>query len=1466
METLPQNSYQYLNLNTFDYKYTLSQTTFDLSNAISDLCPVEEQRNLKKKDKSVISTSTVADKKKKKQNKNNKKKVKEEVVDLRLSKQDSKNGIFNIKITKDKAKGKESKKNATKLKQQQQHLLNQAVGIAMNILKQEVPNDNNEFEINTSIPHNQNEASVNVSKKENKKGKKGKGKQPIIQRSKEDNDTMVEGNKKVDDFIKSIKAKKEKQEKEKMKESLKIQFVNKYKYLFSLDPANRLRLRNAQSKIEPDVINDLFTMLSSTTITSLEKDQVKDICVLIDCIAEILIQTKETNKALISIYTTKLPEFILNQYSSINNELVVMLILNALYSMIKIKTENLIEGTNSQLIEQSESKLKEQIELISVEHNLLFENSTDLTNELMINYMIKMIYGVSDSFESLIQSLIEKIVLIFKKDYEYESNSHKVAELFSELKEKYSSLKFILKFHALFDLKKDLFYSLSIKISKALEAFFSQLQQTIIQKQAKHYISFMTSIILKYLEVFPYFYNLDNKFYEEVFNLLKLICENESYNTCLTDKYEFVKNVKISSFNFTNDDTLIKYILFIMKIFKVFKVEDKETKCDEVYLEYYMKVLEFIFDIKQSYLKDKYQTLLQREIDSKLSIGNINNLLFSTILSKIEKILKREKQANLVKLIHELKNFILFFNKNSSLKEQAITFIKKDDNYTLEKQIYVLFLFNFVDIKKDKEEILQLPITKVLSINVDLLNFLLHYYIDEEIEKLGQITELFLKEQKEQFEKELTNKLINNITEKNTYALIKDIKSFEKYDIAIPIESIINLRADDNALIVDSIVLYYINKSKEIKENIKSKYPYDIDFEKEIQEVNDKKQKYSKEYFNKEKVSSLLSVLLEIKKVDNLLVDNADYFKMDDIVIEGEESKENYKKHKANIDLILQIFNSILSIKDFTTLKESSSSNIEYILLFSQIGEFILNTLSNDNLFKLLTPSAELLSSFMKKYISFKDIFIQLRNESNASLKTISESESTDELPLLHDNLKISQEIEKISICSKCEDIISNLIVHRCSEQLVYLFPENEIFKLLLTNNRQFLRTVSASLNDIYKTQILNQEKIQSLLAKAQDENEDYLEDVIYEIFSKEAIDYLKNPKEIIDFLTTINEGMRYDLLPTKNKFYESIFPYFYIWKCIMSKIVNGFKLYTSDKGHITIIENYKTLLKFIINYLERESKLYEMFLLIVVSLLHLIDEQEYEKNYNNNDEIINNEKENLNSLDNFDEKTLTNDFDNNTYKFLLSILFRFVKIFPSLVKFYYDESKNKRKSIFKNLICSMILPKLLQDLRERIKNNEKILNDNQIYLKDFISNHYLEFYFSPIEEIKFSIEIKIPPIFPLKKLEINIKCNASIEERKLLNIKMNLNHTLNSSIDNISDNLIIWKEDVKQLIVAGNEPCPICYFYLHTTDKSLPSLYCHTCKKKFHGLCIKEWFKNLEMNGQDTTCPMCRSAWTLRK
>ena len=45
-----------------------------------------------------------------------------------------------------------------------------------------------------------------------------------------------------------------------------------------------------------------FTTLSILDFASLEKDQIKDICVLIDCICEILIQTKEVNQKAVGVF------------------------------------------------------------------------------------------------------------------------------------------------------------------------------------------------------------------------------------------------------------------------------------------------------------------------------------------------------------------------------------------------------------------------------------------------------------------------------------------------------------------------------------------------------------------------------------------------------------------------------------------------------------------------------------------------------------------------------------------------------------------------------------------------------------------------------------------------------------------------------------------------------------------------------------------------------------------------------------------------------------------------------------------------------------------------------------------------------------------------------------------------------------------------------------------------------------
>lgn len=49
--SLDLTPYQYLNLPNIDYKYSVSTIEFDLSNAISDLSPPEEQKNFNPKKK-----------------------------------------------------------------------------------------------------------------------------------------------------------------------------------------------------------------------------------------------------------------------------------------------------------------------------------------------------------------------------------------------------------------------------------------------------------------------------------------------------------------------------------------------------------------------------------------------------------------------------------------------------------------------------------------------------------------------------------------------------------------------------------------------------------------------------------------------------------------------------------------------------------------------------------------------------------------------------------------------------------------------------------------------------------------------------------------------------------------------------------------------------------------------------------------------------------------------------------------------------------------------------------------------------------------------------------------------------------------------------------------------------------------------------------------------------------------------
>ena len=1549
--------FQYINLNALDYFFEIKDEIFDPSLSLS---AYEEHKLPEKKrdkmDKSVISTSsskTSKNKLSKKAKKNQqKKKMKQKELDLELVKKDSKNGIYSLKPIKEKDKKKEKNQGKQKMDPQKLQILQQKMTeLAIKEAKKVVESIANgeELEINTSSGHTQGQ-NQNQNSHKNKKGKnknKNKNKennykekelekeQKMLNKIKEKEEK--EGNKKVDDFIKSIKEKKEKKEKEMQQENIKLHFYTKYKYLFTFDPSNRLKLRDENSIVDEDIIKDLFVIISTKFID--DKEIIKEFLILIDSICEILYSTPKNreNEKNLELFLTSCVNLINKSLPNNTEENQFILIINVFYSMIKAKLE--LQNEYENIFNKLYTQINKNVIIDSLNLNIKNNDKYDikenhnLINDLFCYFLIDFFNNNKEEKNkdlNCINDLIKEYTVILstkRKDQKNEIYQDENIELF---RTKYNTISLLMKFFTLFDIKKSNFYSLNIKATKELESYFKSQQQILINSNIENYMNIILLLLQQFIYNMDLFYELDNTLYDKIFNLLLILVDNPPFNddsniSILSNKNKFIDNLKLNELSLNSDDSISKYMMILMKLFKFYNADNNKGEYNNTYIKYFQKVLNFVFEISQTYLKEKYISLLQRELKSK--IENIKDLikgLFSEIINIINQIIKTKD----ITLIKNYKNISKFFGKYDQFIEEIILYIKNNFNkgeLNNNDEIKIILFLSILDNNKKmiKKFIEEVDCDKILFINQNLVNHNMHNYLGDEINCLNNIIKEYFNEKKEECQKAIVVKFINEIKNENIYDAIELWSLIISQNINLNIRDINSLRNENNFRILDGIILYLLINGININE-IQEFYKCDRDFIKEIQDVNNVNGHFKGSgYIANNKLNQLINLLIELNKVDILLKKEPKFFKpyKEPEKAKKEESKESEKKEEIkkeeikeekkeqkkeeekkevnenkngenekegdknkekeekdnenkiseekkeenkkevekhiNMDLILHIFSEILSLKELKSVKDKvtdknmsdklSQYNLSILFYFNYIEKFIYYIFLNDEIFNNLKKSPKFLSAFIILYISFKE---SLKLNKAYYNDYLSKSQKLD--PIETKNILIM-----IKLLNECEINLTNLLISRCSSQLVYLFPEKEIFNLLQTNNRKFLKTVTDNLASVYKTQILSVENVKTLLNKAQDEEEDYLQDVIYSIFGKETIKYLEDPKDIIKTLRSINEGMKYDLIPNKNNFVSSIYPYFYIWKAIMMKIEYGFKLYTTDKSKVEVIENYKTLLRFITSYLEKNSLLYEMFLLILVSLVHLIDQQDYENDIDNSDPINN-------DFQHFDESQLTNEFDHNTYIFLLSILYKFVKIFPSLIKYYYDESQNKLKFMFKNLIFTQILPKLLLDVRSSISSNAKILLDNGIILNETILKNVFEFNYQLNDEIALTISVKIPPIFPLKKLEVNVRCNAQLNENKLFNIKMNLNHTLNSSLENICDNLIIWSEDAKQLVVLNNEPCPICFYYVNSTDKSLPNLQCHTCKKKFHNFCMKEWFKSQQHLGKET-CPMCRGEWKLR-
>jgi hypothetical protein len=144
-----------------------------------------------------------------------------------------------------------------------------------------------------------------------------------------------------------------------------------------------------------------------------------------------------------------------------------------------------------------------------------------------------------------------------------------------------------------------------------------------------------------------------------------------------------------------------------------------------------------------------------------------------------------------------------------------------------------------------------------------------------------------------------------------------------------------------------------------------------------------------------------------------------------------------------------------------------------------------------------------------------------------------------------------------------------------------------------------------------------------------------------------------------------------------------------------MSKIENGFKLFTTDKKFVKSIDDYKTILRMLVSYLERNGKIYEMFLLISMTLIHL------DENYVDN--FLTGSSEVLEKIDNVNETQFTNLYDENTFYFILNVLYKFVKIFPSHVKYWFDKAHKKLHSTFNKIVKNIINQKIMVEIKDKL-------------------------------------------------------------------------------------------------------------------------------------------------------------------
>uniref|UniRef100_A0A061R884 E3 ubiquitin-protein ligase listerin n=1 Tax=Tetraselmis sp. GSL018 TaxID=582737 RepID=A0A061R884_9CHLO len=124
-------------------------------------------------------------------------------------------------------------------------------------------------------------------------------------------------------------------------------------------------------------------------------------------------------------------------------------------------------------------------------------------------------------------------------------------------------------------------------------------------------------------------------------------------------------------------------------------------------------------------------------------------------------------------------------------------------------------------------------------------------------------------------------------------------------------------------------------------------------------------------------------------------------------------------------------------------------------------------------------------------------------------------------------------------------------------------------------------------------------------------------------------------------------------------------------------------------------------------------------------------------------------------------------------------------------------------------------------------------------------------------DNAKLEMAVKLPPAFPLKPAEAEIREKVGVSEARLRKWLLSISVFLRNHNGTVGDAIELWRRNVEKEF-EGLEECLICYSVIHPTNRSLPRLCCRTCTKKFHAACLYKWFRS---SGK-SNCPHCQSPW----